>query len=36
MTKDELVAHLTNEIESSTGNFNTELSAQRLPGGEVW
>ena len=29
MTKDELVAHLTNEIESSTGNFNTELSAQR-------
>ncbi len=29
MTEDELVAHLNNEIESSTGNFNTELSAQR-------
>jgi len=29
MTEDELVAHLNNEIEASTGNFNTELSAQR-------
>ena len=29
MTEEELVAHLNNEIEASTGNFNTELSAQR-------
>tara|TARA_R100001530_G_scaffold51032_2_gene37877 strand:+ start:497 stop:2548 length:2052 start_codon:yes stop_codon:yes gene_type:complete len=29
MTEDELVAHLSNEIEASTGNYNTELSAQR-------
>ena len=29
MTEVELVAHLNNEIEASTGNFNTELSAQR-------
>ena len=29
MTKDELVAHLSAEIESSTGNFNSELSSQR-------
>ena len=29
MTEDELITHLSNEIESSTGNFNTELSAQR-------
>ena len=29
MTKDELVAQLSTEIESASGNFNTELSAQR-------
>jgi len=29
MTKDELVSHLSSEIESASGNFNTELSAQR-------
>jgi len=29
MTKDELVAQLSTEIESASGNFNTELSSQR-------
>ena len=29
MTKDELAAQLSSEIESASGNFNTELSAQR-------
>jgi len=29
MTDDELASKLSNEIESATGNFNTELSSQR-------
>jgi len=29
MTKDELASQLSGEIESASGNFNTELSAQR-------
>ena len=29
MTNDELASKLSNEIESATGNFNTELSEQR-------
>ena len=29
MTDDELASQLSNEIESASGNFNTELSAQR-------
>ena len=29
MTKDELAAQLSSEIESASGNFNTELSSQR-------
>ena len=29
MTEDELVSQLSSEIESSSGNFNTELSSQR-------
>ena len=29
MTNDELTSKLSNEIESATGNFNTELSEQR-------
>ena len=29
MTNDELASKLSNEIDSATGNFNTELSEQR-------
>ena len=29
MTNDDLTSHLSSEIESASGNFNTELSEQR-------